>query len=85
MDATIPVTKLFFAFMILGFLSDCKGDHEDRSASFARLKWTLEGACQVVRGLIGPVFVYRLLFEERGTEIVEQPLAIWAFLVVGRT
>lgn len=61
MDAKIPLTQLFLAFMILSFLSERKRNHADPSDFFARRKWTLQGAYQFVWGLIGLVFVYKVL------------------------
>jgi hypothetical protein len=38
-----------------------KGNHADHSAFFPRRKWTLEEAYQFVHGLMGLVFVYKVL------------------------
>jgi hypothetical protein len=61
MDVKIPLTKLVLAFIVLLNLSDGKGNHAGQSAFFARQKWTLEDAYQFVWGLIGLVFVYKVL------------------------
>ncbi|MFZ5864879.1 MAG: hypothetical protein ACOYXY_03265 [Thermodesulfobacteriota bacterium] len=61
MDAKIPPTKLVIAFWVLWILAERKGNHADQSAFFGRQKRTLQEAYQVVWGLIGLVFVYKVL------------------------
>ncbi len=59
MVVKIAVTKLFFAVVILAFLAEFKENHAGQSAFFAREKWTLQGAYQVVWGLIGLICFVR--------------------------
>ncbi|MFZ5867753.1 MAG: hypothetical protein ACOYXY_17855 [Thermodesulfobacteriota bacterium] len=61
MDVKIPLTKLFLASLVLTILVERKGNHADQSAFFVRRKWTLQDTYQVVWGLIGLIFVYKVL------------------------
>jgi membrane protease YdiL (CAAX protease family) len=61
MDVKIPLTKLAVAYLLLVILADCKGNHPDQSALFARQKWTLEDAYHVFFGLINLIFVFKVL------------------------
>jgi len=61
MDVKIPLVKLVAALLVLKILAERKGNHADQSAFFVRRKWTLQEAYQVVWGLIGLVFVNKVL------------------------
>lgn len=61
MDVKIPLTKLVIAFFVLRILADRKRNHADPSAFFARQKWTLVDACELVGVIIGLVFGHKVL------------------------
>jgi ankyrin repeat protein len=61
MEARILLAKALVAFWVLKILVERKGNQADPSAFFARGKWTLEYAYQVVWELMGVIFVFRVL------------------------
>lgn len=64
MDVKIPLTKLFIVLWVLWVLSmhaKRKANQADHSAFFARQKWTLENAYDVVWGLMGLIFLFKVL------------------------